>query len=88
MLLAEIRYIDNFSFYHKKHCCHIFLLQYTSDEEVKKRTVCKKKFRQLVKRKKDKGEIFWCYYPLSSLPIDTIDSFRSKHLETTLRKAS
>lgn len=58
MLLAEIRYIDNFSFYYKKHCCHIFLLLYTFDEEVKKSSVSKKKFRQLVKRKKDKGEIF------------------------------
>ena len=58
MLLAEIRYIDNFSFYYKKHCCHIFLLLYTSDEEVKKRSVSKKKFRQLVKRKTDEGEKF------------------------------
>lgn len=58
MLLAEIGYIDNFTFYYKKYCCHIFLLLYTSDEEVKKRSVFKKKVRQLVKSKTDEGEIF------------------------------
>ena len=68
MLSTKISDTDNFSFCYfesflklpLKHCCRVFLSLGTSAEKVESRTVSKKRFRQPLKRKKDKGGTFKC----------------------------